>query len=144
MAVKWRRAIGLFLPCRGAHISDMYRLLAAALVLVLWPVTAFGEIIGTASVTDGDTIKIHGERIRLHGIDAPESGQMCIAQGREYRCGQKAALALAGEIGRKPVTNEDQATNEMVTIFDSIGNRVTDRQERKSPDLIGHISGRGR
>ena len=46
---------------------------AAALVLGLWPTIALGEIIGTASVTDGDTIKIHGERIRLHGIDAPES-----------------------------------------------------------------------
>ena len=24
---------------------------------------------------DGDTIELHGQRIRLHGIDAPESGQ---------------------------------------------------------------------
>jgi succinoglycan biosynthesis protein ExoI len=29
-------------------------------------------------VTDGDTIEIRGERIRLHGIDAPESGQWCL------------------------------------------------------------------
>ncbi len=60
---------------------------------------------GTASVIDGDTLAIHGHRIRLHGIDAPESGQTCEdAGGRSYRCGQVAALALADRIGRRPVT----------------------------------------
>ena len=31
-----------------------------------------GEISGFAVVTDGDTIKILHNKIRLHGIDAPE------------------------------------------------------------------------
>jgi endonuclease YncB( thermonuclease family) len=35
------------------------------------------EIDGRATVVDGDTIEIHGERIRLSGIDAPESKQHC-------------------------------------------------------------------
>jgi endonuclease YncB( thermonuclease family) len=35
---------------------------------------------GRASVTDGDTIEIHGERIRILDIDAPESRQTCTAQ----------------------------------------------------------------
>ncbi len=43
---------------------------------------------GTASVIDGDTLAIHGHRIRLHGIDAPESGQICEdAGGRSYTKG---------------------------------------------------------
>lgn len=46
-----------------------------------------------------------GARVRLHGIDAPESAQICKdAAGNDYRCGQAAALALADHIGRRLVT----------------------------------------
>ncbi len=67
-----------------------------------------GDIIGTASVTDGDTIEIHGQRIRLYGIDAPESGQSCEREGKHYRCGQQAATVLAGMIGRASVRCEQR------------------------------------
>lgn len=42
---------------------------------------------GTASVIDGDTIEVHGQRVRLFGIDAPESAQLCLAESEEWRCG---------------------------------------------------------
>ena len=41
------------------------------------------EIIGVASVIDGDTLEIHDRRIRLDGIDAPESAQLCLREGRK-------------------------------------------------------------
>jgi len=59
---------------------------------------------GAASVIDGDTIEIRGERIRLDAIDAPESSQLCLdAAGNRFLCGQKSAFLLAGMIGRSTV-----------------------------------------
>ena len=63
-----------------------------------------GEIAGRASVIDGDTIDIQGQPIRLFGIGAPEAAQPCVMpDGSPWRCGQKAALALQGMIGRATV-----------------------------------------
>lgn len=70
-----------------------------------------GSIVGVASVVDGDTIEVHGTRIRLHGIDAPESGQVCIADGTKYRCGQKSALYLQETLGRSTVMCEARDTD---------------------------------
>jgi endonuclease YncB( thermonuclease family) len=76
--------------------------------IVLTALPAFSkenDIVGVASVTDGDTLEIHGTKIRLHGVDAPESSQMCLdKESKQYRCGQRSALALSDMIGRKTVT----------------------------------------
>lgn len=60
---------------------------------------------GTASVIDGDTIEIHGQRIRLSAIDAIESRQPCQnPDGTLWRCGKDAAFAFSDMIGRRPVS----------------------------------------
>ncbi|AFK52618.1 thermonuclease family protein [Tistrella mobilis] len=53
------------------------------------------DVTGRASVIDGDTLDIHGTRIRMFGIDAPESSQICAdAQNRAWRCGRDATQLL--------------------------------------------------
>jgi endonuclease YncB( thermonuclease family) len=49
---------------------------------------------GHARVLDGDTIVVAGERVRLHGIDAPELDQSFRCGGREMPCGAMAMAAL--------------------------------------------------
>jgi len=80
------------------------------LALVCWaPQSWATDLTGRASVIDGDTIDIHGQRIRGHGIDAPESSQTCQrANGQTYRCGQEAALFLSNRIGTKTVRCEQK------------------------------------
>ncbi|MCP3971476.1 MAG: thermonuclease family protein [Rhodobacteraceae bacterium] len=63
-------------------------------ILGLWLVlsgTAQAETFaGTVRVVDGDTLDVGGTRVRLYGIDAPEIGQPCTADGESWDCGRWA------------------------------------------------------
>ena len=55
------------------------KVLMVAAVLVIAALSAhpaIADISGPAMVTDGDSLKIDGQRIRIHGIDAPEIKQV--------------------------------------------------------------------
>jgi endonuclease YncB( thermonuclease family) len=60
-------------------------------------------------VVDGDTIVVTDSagakhRVRLYGVDAPESKQSCtLANGSSWACGQRSAEALRVYVGDKPV-----------------------------------------
>lgn len=84
------------------------RLPAAALVLIFTTSAASADTItGRASVIDGDTIDIHGERIRILDIAAPETQQTCTRpDGTEWHCGQEAALRLSKWLGNRVVSCE--------------------------------------
>jgi endonuclease YncB( thermonuclease family) len=63
------------------------------------------DMVGQASIIDGDTLEIHGTRIRLWGVDAPESSQLCRGEDSlQYQCGAKAANELDAFIARRPLS----------------------------------------
>ena len=69
--------------------------ISTLIALTAVPASAQGPVVGRASVVDGDTVEIAGQRIRFQGVDAPESWQGCWdSGGKMYRCGQVAAQAL--------------------------------------------------
>lgn len=51
---------------------------------------------GVALVHDADTLTIAGRRVRLDGVDAPETRQSCERSGFTWPCGVDATVALQG------------------------------------------------
>ena len=60
---------------------------------------AAADISGHARVVDGDGLEIGGQRIRLHGVDAFETRQMC----GPHACGRASADALRNLVGGRPI-----------------------------------------
>ena len=57
---------------------------------------------GTATITDADTIVMGGEKIRLQGVDAPETDQICLdSRGAVWNCGIDARDRLIRYIGSR-------------------------------------------
>ncbi|MDB6455118.1 thermonuclease family protein [Falsirhodobacter sp. 20TX0035] len=80
--------------------------------------TPIGSLLGDrlmggagARVIDGDTLQMGKDRVRLHGIDAPESRQTCRRGRRIWACGQEATRALERLIGASQVTCQKRATD---------------------------------
>jgi len=76
--------------------------LFAALLLIALPALAASDvesISGTPRIVDGDTLVIAGTRIRLHGIDSPETKQTCQRGRIDWLCGQEASKALRDYVG---------------------------------------------
>ena len=84
-------------------------LTAALLLLALVSTLAAQTLVGNPEIFDGDTVHFVwlGERVRLEGVDAPETRQQCLdAGGKRYSCGQSAREALKGFIGSRWVRCE--------------------------------------
>lgn len=88
----------------------MLRIFAFLIALLATPVLAAPN--GTIRVIDADTIDVGGTRVRLFGIDAPEMGQPCRADGREWDCGawtrDAVRTAFEGAFARCQIRDTDR------------------------------------
>lgn len=100
--------------------------LAVALLIGLSVPALAESFSGTAAVVDGDTIYLRtqggGGKIRLQGIDAPESDQSCgSANGGTWPCGRVArdrlASVIAGNVVTCEVTEQDRYGRGIGTCF---------------------------
>jgi len=85
----------------------------AALVAAALVSSAFAaEITGLPRIVDGDTVEIGQTKIRLSGIDAPETDQVCLdAKGERWACGVAARNELTKHSNGRPWKCETTGTD---------------------------------
>lgn len=65
------------------------------LIIAMMALPALAEDLrGVPIIIDGDTLEVDGTRVRLAGIDAPETRQECEVSGSAWACGKDAKLVL--------------------------------------------------
>jgi len=72
----------------------------------------FASLTGMARVIDGDTLAIGEIRVRLEGIDAPESSQTCAREeGGAWDCGRAATAHLSRLVAGREVRCEHKGVD---------------------------------
>lgn len=70
------------------------------------------RFVGIATASDGDSLRLSGDRIRLVGLDAPERDQVCWdAAGAPWPCGKRAHTELARLLRLGPATCQPQGSD---------------------------------
>ena len=100
---------------------------------------------GSVRVSDGDTVEITSEldgtkhKIRIWGIDAPETKQLCRdGSGQDYECGKKATERMRELLGEKAtceVKARDQYGRAVARCFPGIREPEKDLSEAEDAGL---------
>jgi endonuclease YncB( thermonuclease family) len=71
--------------------------------LACWSAQA-ADLSGVPRIVDGDTLAIGSTKVRLEGIDAPETDQVCLnANGVHWACGIDARDQLAAHVAGREI-----------------------------------------
>ena len=93
----------------------------AATILAAYAASA-AEITGIPRIVDGDTVEIGQVKVRLSGIDAPETDQICLdVKGEKWPCGVAARNELIKHSNGQPwectTTGTDQYGRSLANCF---------------------------
>ena len=95
-------------------------ILILSIILLFFSNFIFAKTInGKPRIIDGDTIHIKSNKIRLHGIDAPETKQTCEIDNEDWDCGKQSTKELKNLINNQKVeciTNDIDRYNRYVAI----------------------------
>jgi endonuclease YncB( thermonuclease family) len=87
-------------------------LISAVLLLSLTALAQAADITGVPKIRDGDQIQIGNSRIRLGGIDAPSTDQLCLnTNGERWACGVAARDELIKHAAGKSWTCHARQTD---------------------------------
>lgn len=76
---------------------------AVAIGLAMTSHSGRADQTSAANVIDGETLEMQGQVVKLFGIDALETEQICLNGNRPWPCGEESVRSLAGLIGVQPV-----------------------------------------
>lgn len=81
-------------------------MLGIAFVTLLASSAAHGyDLVGVPRIVDGDTLAIGSMRVRLEGIDAPETDQICLSgTGARSTCGIEARDQLTSHVAGREIS----------------------------------------
>jgi endonuclease YncB( thermonuclease family) len=99
----------ILLPKNEWENGHMMRVLAGAVGLIVTaiPVLAHDPIIGKVThIEDGGTFCVGTIKVRLEGIDAPETNEDCWRNGHRWKCGRMATQKLREVVEQQTVTCE--------------------------------------
>ena len=82
----------------------MTKIAIVFLVLIICSSVKAADLSGVPRIVDGDTLAIGSTNVRLQGIDAPETDQVCLnASGANWTCGIDARDQLAAHIAGRSI-----------------------------------------
>lgn len=142
----WRARNRFSTPRRSNYYFYKYLSFAAAIIIaylfgfvqdfIITPQNS--QIKGKPIITDGDTVKVNNTKIRLYGIDAPETKQKCYDNKKKIDCGIEAKTKLTEIIGNNEVfcsdldTDKYNRTSGNCYFMDTIGTKINVGQKMVS------------
>jgi endonuclease YncB( thermonuclease family) len=111
------------MPIRGIIRTDKSRWIVSLVGMALTALPVFAsEITGIPRIVDGDTVEIGQTKIRLSGIDAPETDQICLdVKAEKWACGIVARDKLIrhsnGQAWECTTTGTDQYSRSLANCF---------------------------
>jgi endonuclease YncB( thermonuclease family) len=86
-----------------------------AIACAAWLVCSLAQaadLSGVPRIVDGDTLAIGSEKVRLQGIDAPETDQVCLnANGVHWACGIDARDQLVAHVAGREIRCSSNGTD---------------------------------